>query len=334
LNARFFQRACGAALLIAIPMMTAAKASASEREWRHGLSLFGDLKYKPDFKHFDYVNPDAPKGGSVRQLAIGTFDNFNLVVAGVKGAMAVGVDLVFDTLTAPALDEVSAAYGLLAESVSYPDDFSSVTYRLRPQARFHDGTPVTPEDVIFSFNAFKQNSPQLSAYYQHVTKAEKNGEREVTFTFDAPGNRELPQIVGEINVLPKHWYEGTDKSGKKRDITATSLEPPLGNGAYRIKEFVPGRSIVYERVKDYWGKDLPVNIGRPSGGPISTSCASNISAIRRWRSRRSRAISSTGAPRTSPRTGQPPTTSRRCSTSVSSKRNFRSAVKASCKGSS
>jgi microcin C transport system substrate-binding protein len=104
LNARFFQRACGAALLIAIPMMTAAKASASEREWRHGLSLFGDLKYKPDFKHFDYVNPDAPKGGSVRQLAIGTFDNFNLVVAGVKGAMAVGVDLVFDTLTAPALD--------------------------------------------------------------------------------------------------------------------------------------------------------------------------------------------------------------------------------------
>jgi microcin C transport system substrate-binding protein len=157
---------------------------------------------------------------------------------------------------------VSAAYGLLAESVSYPDDFSSVTYRLRPQARFHDGTPVTPEDVIFSFNAFKQNSPQLSAYYQHVTKAEKNGEREVTFTFDAPGNRELPQIVGEINVLPKDWYEGTDKSGKKRDITATSLEPPLGNGAYRIKEFVPGRSIVYERVRDYWGKDLPVNIGR------------------------------------------------------------------------
>jgi microcin C transport system substrate-binding protein len=202
LNARFFQRACGAALLIAIPMMTAAKASASEREWRHGLSLFGDLKYKPDFKHFDYVNPDAPKGGSVRQLAIGTFDNFNLVVAGVKGAMAVGVDLVFDTLTAPALDEVSAAYGLLAESVSYPEDFSSVTYRLRPQAKFHDGTPVTPEDVIFSFNAFKQNSPQLSAYYQHVTKAEKTGEREITFT---SGTRAPTNPARSATFRPPRW---------------------------------------------------------------------------------------------------------------------------------
>jgi microcin C transport system substrate-binding protein len=262
LNGRFLQRACAAALLIVIPMLTAVPASAAEKEWRHGLSLFGNLKYKPDFKHFDYVNPNAPKGGSVRQVAYGTFDNFNLVVAGVKGTMALGVDLVHDTLMVPALDEVSTEYGLLAESVSHPDDFSSVTYRLRPQAKFHDGKPVTPEDVIFSFNAFKQNSPQLSAYYQHVTKAEKTGEREITFTFDAPGNRELPQIVGQINVLPKHWYESADKSGKPRDITATSLEPPLGNGAYRIKEFVPGRSIVYERVKDYWGKDLPVNIGR------------------------------------------------------------------------
>jgi microcin C transport system substrate-binding protein len=180
----------------------------------------------------------------------------------VKGAIAVGVDLVYDTLTVPALDEVSAAYGQLAESISYPDDFSSVTYRLRPQAKFHDGKPVTPEDVIFSFNAFKQNSPQLSAYYQHVTKAERTGERDVTFIFDAPGNRELPQIVGEINVLPKHWYESADKSGKMRDISATSLEPPLGSGAYRLKEFIPGRSIVNERVRDYWGKGLPVNIGR------------------------------------------------------------------------
>jgi ABC-type oligopeptide transport system substrate-binding subunit len=176
--------------------------------------------------------------------------------------MAAGINLVYDTLMILALDEVSAEYGLLAESVSHPDDFSSVTYRLRPQAKFHDGMPVTPEDVIFSFNAFKQNSPQLSAYYQHVTKVEKTGEREITFTFDGPGNRELPQIVGQISVLPKHWYESVDKSGKKRDVAATSLEPPLGNGAYRLKEFVLGRSIVYERVTDYWGKDLPANIGR------------------------------------------------------------------------
>jgi microcin C transport system substrate-binding protein len=260
---RSFQRACAVALLFAIPVLTAVRADAGEEnEWRQGLSLYGDLKYKPDFKHFDYVNPNAPKGGAIRQVAIGTFDNFNPVVAGVKGNEAAGIGLVFDTLTTPALDEVSSAYGLLAESMSHPDDFSSVTYRLRPQAKWHDGKPVTPDDVIFSFNAYKQYSPQLSAYYQHVTKIEKTGEHEITFTFDAPGNREMPQIVGEFSVLPKHWFEGTDSSGKRRDISTTTLEPPLGNGAYRIKEFVPGHTIVYERVKDYWGKDLPVNIGR------------------------------------------------------------------------
>ena len=155
-----------------------------------------------------------------------------------------------------------SAYGLLAESVSFPDDYSSATYRLRREAKWHDGRPVTPEDVIFSFNAYKQHSPQLSAYYQHVLKAEKTGERDITFTFDAPGNREMPLIVGEFSILPKHWFEGTDSSGKPRDIGTTTLEIPLGNGAYRIKEFVPGHSVVYERVKDYWGKDLPINIGR------------------------------------------------------------------------
>jgi len=226
------------------------------------MSLFGKLKYPEGFRHFDYVNPNAPKGGVVRLTGFGTYDNFNMVVAGVKGSIALGVDLIYDTLMTPALDEVTTTYGLLAESVSYPGDFSSVTYRLRPTAKWHDGMPVTPEDVIFSFDSFKTNHPRYSAYYQHVVKAEKTGDREVTFTFDMPGNRELPQIVGEINVLPKHWFEGVDKAGNKRNIANTTLEPPLGNGAYQIKEFVPGRSIVYERVKDYWGKDLPVNIGR------------------------------------------------------------------------
>jgi microcin C transport system substrate-binding protein len=237
-------------------------AQAQERTWYHGLSLFGEPEYPESFKHFAYVNPNAPKGGAVRQIAIGTFDNFNLVVAGVKGSLAGGIDLIFDTLMVAALDEVSTEYGLLAEAVSYPPDFSSVTYRLRPQAKWHDGMPVTPEDVIFSFEAFKKNSPQLSAYYRHVTKAEKSAEREITFTFDSTGNRELPQIVGQINILPKHWWEGTDKAGRKRDIAATTLEPPLGCGAYRLKEFVPGRSIAYERVKDYWGKEINVNVGR------------------------------------------------------------------------
>ena len=241
---------------------SAAQAQTPEKTWRHGLSLFGDLKYPAGFKHFEYVNPNAPKGGTARLVAFGTYDNFNPVVAGVKGSIAQGIDQIYDTLMAPALDEVSTEYGLLAESVSHPDDFSSVTYRLRADAKWHDGKPVTPDDVIFSFEAFKKNSPQLSAYYRHVVKAEKIGERDIAFTFDGPGNRELPQIVGQINVLPKHWWEGTDASGKKRDVAATTLEKPLGCGAYRIKDFVPGRSIVYERVPDYWGAKLNVNIGR------------------------------------------------------------------------
>ena len=133
----------------------------------------------------------------------------------MKGSIAAGIDQIYDTLMVAALDEVSTEYGLLAEAVSHPADFSSVTYRLRANAKWHDGKPVTVEDVIFSLEAFKKNHPQWSAYYRHVTKAEKTGEREMTFTFDGPGNRELPQIVGQLTVLPKHWWEGTDRSGKQ-----------------------------------------------------------------------------------------------------------------------
>ena len=237
-------------------------ARAQEKTWRHGVSLFGDLKYPAGFKQFDYVNAAAPKGGAVHEIAIGTFDSFNIVVAGVKGAPAVGVELIYETLLTPAFDEVSSEYGLLAESVSYPDDFSWASYRMRAEAKWHDGKPVTPEDAIFSFNAFMKHSPQHAAYWRHVTKIEKTGDREITFTFDAPGNRELPQIVGQLQVLPQHWWEGTDKNGNKRDITATTLEPPLGSGAYRIKEFSPGRNVIYERVKNYWGAALNVNVGR------------------------------------------------------------------------
>jgi microcin C transport system substrate-binding protein len=277
LSTKSLWRSCAAAVLIATPVLFGAQAIVDhvraqgnapgsaqeppEKVWRHGLSLFGDLKYPPGFKQFDYVNPNAPKGGSVRLTGFGTYDNFNIVVAGVKGNLALGLTYVYETLMTPAPDEVSTEYGLLAESVSHPDDFASVTYRLRASAKWHDGKPVTPEDVIFSYDASKKNSPQLAAYYQHVVKAEKTGERDITFTFDSPGNRELPQIVGQLDILPKHWFEGTDKSGNKRSVENTSLEPPLGSGPYRIKEFAPGRSITYERVKEYWGKDLPVKIG-------------------------------------------------------------------------
>jgi microcin C transport system substrate-binding protein len=243
-------------------VISVAHAQQQEKKWRHGLSLYGELKYAPGFKQFDYVNAKAPKAGTARQIALGTFDNFNTAIAGVKGSLAAGIQQIYETLLASSLDEVSTGYGLLAEAVSFPSDFSSVTYRLRPEAKWHDGTAVTPADVIFSFNAFKKYSPQMSAYYRHVSKAEQTGDHEVTFTFDAPGNRELPQIVGELSVLPKHWWEGTDGNGKKRDIGETTLEAPLGSGAYKVKDFSAGRNIVFERVKDYWGNDLNVNIGQ------------------------------------------------------------------------
>jgi microcin C transport system substrate-binding protein len=239
-----------------------AQEQATKPSWRHGVSLFGDLKYPPGFRQFDYVNANAPKGGTARQIAIGTYDNFNSVVSGVKGAIASSVALIYDTLMTPALDEVSTEYGLIAEAVSYPDDFSSATYRLRAEAKWHDGKPITPEDVIFSFAAFKEHSPQFSAYYRHVAKVEKTADREIIFIFDGPGNRELPQIVGQMTVLPEHWWKGSDANGNKRNIGATTLEPPLGSSAYQIKDFSPGRTIVYERVKDYWGANLNVNVGR------------------------------------------------------------------------
>jgi microcin C transport system substrate-binding protein len=241
--------------------ITQARAASDELTWRHALSLFGDIKYPADFTRFDYVNPDAPKGGVARMISIGTFDNFNIAVAGIKGTLAPAATLIYETLMTKSQDEVVTEYGLLAEAAAHPDDFSSVTYRLRKEARWHDGKPVTPEDVIFSLGVLKQYSPMYASYYKHVVKAEKSGERDIKFTFDGPGNRELPTIVGELSVLPKHYWEGTDSQGRKRDISATTLEPPLGSGPYRIKEFVAGRSVVLERVKDYWGAKVPAQVG-------------------------------------------------------------------------
>jgi microcin C transport system substrate-binding protein len=194
-------------------------------------------------------------------INIGTFDNFNLAVSGVKGSLAPAVGLIYETLISAAQDEAQTYYGLLAEAVAYPGDFSWAKYRLRKEARWHDGEPVTPDDVIFSYYTLKKLTPMYASYYKHVVKAENTGEREITFTFDSPGNRELPMIVGEITVLPKHWWEGSDSEGRKRDISATTLEKPLGSGPYRIKDFVAGRSVAVERVKDYWGEKLPLRVG-------------------------------------------------------------------------
>jgi microcin C transport system substrate-binding protein len=235
---------------------------AQEGEWRYATSLTGTPKYPKDFAHFDYVNPDAPKGGLVRLASEGGFDSFNPILDSV-GTVAQGVGYLYETLTAASLDEpdIYAEYGLLAESLKYPADFSSVTFRLRPEAHWNDGQPITPEDVIWSFEQITKYNPNQRFYYSHVTKAEKTGDREVTFTFDAPNNRELPNIMGQLLVLPKHWWTGKDAQGQQRDIGKTTLEPPLGSGPYQIKSFEPNRYVIYERAPNYWGKDLNINVG-------------------------------------------------------------------------
>lgn len=249
-------------LFLALLVFSSASPVPAQQEaqWRHALSLMGDVKYPADFKRFDYVNPNAPKGGLLRLGENGTFDSFNHIIP--RGSAAAGVGGLYDTLMTGSLDEVATEYGLIAESVRYPADYSSVTYRLRANARWHDGKPITPEDVIWTFQVLKEHSPTQRFYYRHVVKAEKTGDRDVTFTFDQPGNRELPQIVGQIAPLPKHWWTGKDAQGNERNIANGTLEPPLGSAAYKIKSFIPGRTISYERVKDYWGASLPVNVGK------------------------------------------------------------------------
>jgi len=234
-------------------------AFAEEPQWRHGTSLLGKLKYPAGFERFDYVNPVAPKGGQVRLSDTGSFDSFHPVLP--KGSAATGLGLVFERLMTSSMDEVSAEYGLIAEALKYPDDYSWVTYRLNPKAKWHDGKPITPEDVVWSFEQLVEISPQQRFYYRHVEKAEITGPGEITFTFKEKGNRELPHIVGQLLVLPKHWWQGTNADGVKRDVRKSTLEPPLGSGPYRISKFVAGRSLTYARVADYWGADLNVNIG-------------------------------------------------------------------------
>jgi microcin C transport system substrate-binding protein len=247
-------------LLAALALFAAVTAShAQDPVWRHATSLNDAPKYPADFKHFDYVNPEAPKGGLVRLSDTGGFDTLNPILP--KGNPAPGLGLVYGSLMTSALDEVSTMYGLIAEAMRYPDDFSSVTFRLRPEARWHDGEPITPEDVAWSFAKLIELNPSQKFYYQHVTKAEVTGEHEVTFTFDQTGNRELPHIVGQLLILPKHWWEGKDAQGRQRSIANSTLEPPLGSGPYRVDRVVPGKTIAFRRVDDYWAKDLPVGIG-------------------------------------------------------------------------
>ncbi len=232
----------------------ASPAPAPKATVGHGHSMYGDLKYGPEFRHFQYVNPEAPKGGDVKLWAIGTFDTLNPFI--LKGVAAAGIGAVFDTLTLASQDEPFARYGLIAESIEVPADRSWVAFTLRPQARFHDGSPITVEDVIWTLETLKgKGHPFYRSYYAQVAKAEKVGERKVRFGFGPGDNRELPLIVGELPVLSRAYWSS-------RDFEKTTLEPPLGNGAYRVESVEPGRSITYRRVKDYWAARLPVNVGR------------------------------------------------------------------------
>jgi microcin C transport system substrate-binding protein len=244
----------------------ASIARAQEKTWRHGLSLFGELKYPPNFPHFDYVDPQAPKGGKLRLYSIGSFDSLNPYT---YHGEATGIAANNEALFTPSLDEPSTEYGLIAEAAAHPEDYSQVTYRLRPEARFHDGKAISVDDVIWSMETLKKTHPFYVAYYKNVTRVEQTGEREATFLFSEKGNRELPHIVGQLPALPKHWWTGTAANGKARTIEATTLEIPLGSGVYKCVEVKPGAFIRLKRTEDYWGKDLPVNVGQDNFDEIT-----------------------------------------------------------------
>jgi microcin C transport system substrate-binding protein len=252
--------------MLAALLMAAPATAQDTRVWHHGISLMGELKYPEGFEHFDYVNPEAPTGGLVRLESLGGFDTFNPILP--QGEVADGLGLIYDTLLTPSLDETSTSYGQLAEALTYPDDYSSVTYRMNPRAKWADGEPVTAEDVVWSFNKAIELNPNQANYYHNVTKVEVTAPGEVTFSFDETGNRELPSIVGQLLVLPQHWWEGTGPDGKPRDIGRSTLEPPLGSGAYKLVKFDAGRSVTYERDPNYWGLKEPFNIGTNNIGTI------------------------------------------------------------------
>lgn len=247
-------------------LLAFSPAIAQDKIWHHGGSLIGEPKYPEGFEKFDYVNTDAPVGGTVRLGAMGGFDTFNPILP--SGELASGIGLVYETLTTPSFDETSTQYGNLAEAFSYPDDYSSVTFRMNPRAKWADGEPVKAEDVAWSFNKIMELNPSQANYYANVTKAEVTAPGEVTFTFDQTGNRELPHIMGQLIVLPQHWWEGTGADGKPRDIGRSTLEPPLGSGPYKLAGFSPGASITYERNPDYWGLTEPFNVGQNNFGQI------------------------------------------------------------------
>ncbi|HEX2114103.1 MAG TPA: extracellular solute-binding protein [Alphaproteobacteria bacterium] len=245
-----------AALALALTFAPAALAqtAAQKTTVSHAFAIHGDVRYPADFKHYDYVNPAAPKGGDVKFAAVGnTYDSLNGFI--LRGVPAAGSTSIYDALMVRGAQEPSTSYCLICETIEIPEDRSWALFTLRPQARWHDGRPITPEDVIWTLETLKtKGHPRFRTYYANVAKAEKVGERKVKFTFSGGENRELPGIIGELPILPKHYWEG-------KDFEKTTLEPPLGSSAYKIDSFEAGRFITLRRVPDYWGANLPVNVG-------------------------------------------------------------------------
>jgi len=239
--------------LSGIALFALSAIASAESTVSHGLSVFGDLKYPADFTHFDYANPDAPKGGSVRLSALGSFDSLNPWI--LKGLAGRGLGGLYDSLTLGSQDEPFSEYGLIAESIEYPEDKRWVIFNMRTGARWHDGVALTAADVVWTFDTLMaKGHPFYRSFYSSVAKAEALDTHRVKFHFSEGNNAELPMIVGQMSILPKHYYE-------TQEFDKSTMEPPLGSGPYKIKNVDAGRSITYELVEDYWAKDLPVRKG-------------------------------------------------------------------------
>ena len=238
----------------------------------HAMTMFDNEipKYGPSFEHFEYVNPNAPKGGRLRLATEGTFDSFHPFIPRGNAVSTGSVE----TLLVTSADEPFTGYGLIAQSMEWPEDRSWVVFNLRPEARWHDGKPITAEDVIWSFDILTDKGrPFYRFYYQAVDKAEALSTHQVRFVFKESGNRELPLIVGQLPILPKHYWN-------ERDFTRTTLKPPLGSGPYRVKHFEAGRFVEQERVSDYWGRNLPVRSGLNNFDFIRTDYYRDATPIR------------------------------------------------------
>jgi len=252
------RQVCGVILLAAPLALSITAVNAAEPT--HGHSKYGELKYGPEFEHFDYASPDAKDGGTIVRWARGSYDNTNPFI--LKGVSAAGAGAIYDTLTVGSLDEPFSRYGLIAESVEEADDKRWVIFRLRKSARWHDGVALTADDVVWTFDTLKEKGhPAYKNYWAAVAKAEALDSHTVKFSFSEGNNGELPLIIGELQILPKHFWED-------RDFDKTTLDPLLGSGPYKMSKIDAGRAISYERVDDYWAKDLPVKVGHHNFGTL------------------------------------------------------------------